>query len=211
MAQKTDAAYKNKGIALIFIHTTFDSADADCRIETEDYLIEKKLLTLKFEVKSYTDRTCQQIKDILQETGNLDHSDNECLVVVVVSRGSNEEVYAKDKTYPVACLWENFLDCKSLIGKPKLFFIQASRLFEYASFTSDQLYASLNVPKNSDMLVMYRNFEYCESWSNDGSTRRAIDVIGEKYKDGTYMDLFTLISSVIGGSTAEFLLAYKKH
>lgn len=115
------------------------------------------LLTLKLEVKSYKDLTFREIKDILQETANLDHSDNECLAVVVLSRGGKEEICAKNKTYPVACLWENFLgdDCKSLIGKPKLFFIQASSRSEYDPITRDQLSASMNIPITSELLVMY--------------------------------------------------------
>lgn len=57
-----------------------------------------------------------------------DHSDNDCFVVIVLSHGEMGVVYAKDDHYEQETLWTNFtaVKCSSLVGKPKLFFIQVS-------------------------------------------------------------------------------------
>lgn len=60
---------------------------------------------------------------------NEDHSQNDCLAMVVLSHGINSTfVYAKDNPYPVEVLWSAFTadKCPSLAGKPKLFFVQVN-------------------------------------------------------------------------------------
>ena len=57
-----------------------------------------------------------------------DHSNNDCLLVAVMSHGSKDgKIQAADYKYPVQELWEKFLgdNCRSLMGKPKIFVIQA--------------------------------------------------------------------------------------
>lgn len=66
-----------------------------------------------------------------------DHSNNDCLVVVVMTHGiSNSFVYARENLYPVECLWNVFTadNCPTLAGKPKMFFIQV--IFHNIDFNS---------------------------------------------------------------------------
>lgn len=58
----------------------------------------------------------------------LDHSDADCLVVVVMTHGDNGTLHARDHQYPPDMLWKSFtgINCPSLAGKPKLFFIQVN-------------------------------------------------------------------------------------
>lgn len=55
-----------------------------------------------------------------------DHSDSDCLVVVVLSHGASGKLYAKDYGYPPDTLWTPFAGdkCPTLAGKPKIFLIQ---------------------------------------------------------------------------------------
>lgn len=56
-----------------------------------------------------------------------DHSQNDCLAVVVLTHGiSSSFIYAKDNPYPVEFLWNSFTadKCRTLAGKPKIFFVQ---------------------------------------------------------------------------------------
>lgn len=59
-----------------------------------------------------------------------DHSDADCLVVLVMTHGRSGELHAYDVIYKEKRLWEAFAGdkCPSLLGKPKLFFIQVNRL-----------------------------------------------------------------------------------
>ena len=73
----------------------------------------------------------------------MDHSDSDCLVVALLSHGNDGSVYAYDAAFPTQVnirhinriiinptlfqrLWEPFVGDKAptLVGKPKLFFIQ---------------------------------------------------------------------------------------
>lgn len=55
---------------------------------------------------------------------DMDHRDNDCIVVIVLSHGETGRLEARDGTYDVNEIWEPFLSSQTLIGKPKLFFIQ---------------------------------------------------------------------------------------
>lgn len=59
----------------------------------------------------------------------MDHSDNDCLSIVVMSHGDSGTLCSYDDKYTVYELWSKFTKtkCPSLRGKPKLFFIQACR------------------------------------------------------------------------------------
>lgn len=58
----------------------------------------------------------------------MDHSDADCLVIVVLTHGDKGLIYARDRYYSPDLLWKSFSgkNCPSLSGKPKLFFIQVS-------------------------------------------------------------------------------------
>ena len=60
-----------------------------------------------------------------------DHSNRDCLIVIVLSHGDNGIIYSHDGEYKVEELWKNFTSdkCPSLAGKPKLFFIQVQVTF----------------------------------------------------------------------------------
>ena len=57
-----------------------------------------------------------------------DHRKSDCLVVIVLTHGEMGILFAKDDSYQPETLWHYFTEsrCSSLIGKPKLFFIQVS-------------------------------------------------------------------------------------
>lgn len=57
---------------------------------------------------------------------DMDHHNSDCVVIVVLSHGEPGRLEARDGTYDVKDIWEPLLECRSLVGKPKLFFIQVS-------------------------------------------------------------------------------------
>lgn len=66
----------------------------------------------------------------------LDHTDNDCLCIVTLTHGiQNDLICAKDVVYSSDKLWKPFAGdkCKTLAGKPKLFFIQVKQLHIFES------------------------------------------------------------------------------
>lgn len=61
-----------------------------------------------------------------------DHSDADCLVIAVLTHGLGERyLWANDMPYFVEKLWLPFTadKCRTLAGKPKIFFIQVNMIF----------------------------------------------------------------------------------
>ncbi|XP_077393293.1 caspase-8 [Festucalex cinctus] len=83
---------------------------------------------LGFEVQIQRDCDREKILLLIRELSNIDHSQMDCLVCCVLSHGFEGGVYGVDGS--TVKLTEimiplNGLGCHSLVGKPKLFFIQA--------------------------------------------------------------------------------------
>lgn len=55
-----------------------------------------------------------------------DHSDVDCFLLVVLSHGENDHVYARDDKIDIRDITSPFKGdkCKNLVGKPKIFILQ---------------------------------------------------------------------------------------
>lgn len=60
-----------------------------------------------------------------------DHSDSSCFACILLSHGEEGMIYGTDGAMPIKTMTSMFRGdmCKSLVGKPKLFFIQVRRLW----------------------------------------------------------------------------------
>ena len=47
---------------------------------------------------------------ILEKLSNEDHSNSDCILLVVLSHGDSEILYAEDTVYPRSKLWRYFTD-----------------------------------------------------------------------------------------------------
>ncbi|EDV91591.1 GH17516 [Drosophila grimshawi] len=188
-----DDTYENCariGIAIILNHKDVKGQKQRTGTERDRDDIQKSLLGYGFDVRPYNDLTFAEITDLLKEVAREDHSQNDCFVLVLMSHGAEGKVYAKDMAYPVERLWNPFLgdSCKTLVNKPKLFFLQACRgellekAVEFSAFAvmtreleppaatmaQPVTYA---IPSTADMLVFYSTFDKYFSFRNveDGS------------------------------------------
>ena len=147
-----------------------------------------------------------------------DHSNNDCLLVTVMTHGTNNgKIAAADKEYLLKELWENFLgdNCESLIGKPKLFFIDACRgdltdpgvIFKpkqasiQKSKNGDEVDAQLTdpvfvIPKLADLLVMYGTVEGYTSFYNTKTGTDFIQALCEELKSNPNKDLMWILTGV---------------
>lgn len=135
---------------------------------------------LDFEVRVFDDLSRKEVLETLKEVSREDHTENDCLVVVVMSHGEQGVLYARDNKYNVDSLWKNFIgtSCPSLIGKPKMFFIQACRGEQFdegvalvARGPKDMVDSRhepvvYSIPAMADLLVMYSTYDGYYSWRN---------------------------------------------
>jgi hypothetical protein len=67
----------------------------------------------------------------------MDHGSADCLLVAVMTHGETGLLHSRDTVYQIQELWLHFTGdkCHSLIGKPKLFFIQVKQRVLTYSFS----------------------------------------------------------------------------
>nr|XP_022917837.1 caspase-like [Onthophagus taurus] len=197
--------HKHRGKAIIFNHYKFDNNSMPVRSGTEldcDRL-EKVLRNIyDFEVTVCMDYKYGQIFDTLDKAANEDYTDCDCVLVAVMSHGEKGKLYARDTSYRIETLWTPFTNCPTLIGKPKIFFIQACRGDKLDSghkifVDSPQL---ATIPTIADILVMYSTFEgyYSFRSSSKGSwfIQRLCDELESRYGDNNDKDILQVLTLV---------------
>ena len=85
---------------------------------------------LGFYTYRFNDLTAGQMRDILTTVSKIDHKNYDCLLVAILTHGTKGKLYGIDcKSIPVESLTTLFYgdQCPSLVGKPKIFILQACR------------------------------------------------------------------------------------
>ncbi|GFR30085.1 caspase-3 [Trichonephila clavata] len=101
--------------------TDADSARLYVRLENWD-LMQKYIQILKV----------KEVQKELQKIGKEDHTEYSCFVCCILSHGEQGIIYAADGHYKTELLFAPFRGdvCPTLAGKPKMFFIQASKILD---------------------------------------------------------------------------------
>ncbi|XP_068445395.1 caspase-6-like isoform X1 [Clinocottus analis] len=123
---------KKRGLALIFNQERFfwrlglndrNGTNADRSN------LERRLKDLNFEVRAYDNYKQVEVLDKINEAAEDNHSDADCFLLVFLSHGENDHVYTYDGKISIQSITSLFKGdkCKSLVGKPKIFILQACR------------------------------------------------------------------------------------
>jgi len=117
------------GNCLIFNNYFENNADFSKRDGTEKDEEELVILFewLQFSVKLFKNCSAEEIKQrLLLEATDGDNNNHDCLVVIILSHGFEGGVYGNDgKELTFNSITEIFDHCKALIGKPKIYIMQA--------------------------------------------------------------------------------------
>ncbi|XP_078606347.1 caspase-9-like [Branchiostoma floridae x Branchiostoma japonicum] len=123
---------EKNGCAMIINNTQFTTSEMGERTGAEgdsQKLAEAiQSLPVNIEVKTYQDLDLPTMLSVLEEEANRDHTDEDFFMCSIMTHGAQGKVYAANG-YGVDILdivsTFNGKRCPSLMGKPKLFFIQA--------------------------------------------------------------------------------------
>ncbi|KAJ4452053.1 hypothetical protein ANN_03569 [Periplaneta americana] len=128
-ADEYNMHHPRRGKAIILNHDKFDNGIMPPRDGSEFDV--KRLKTtyevLGFEVTVHDNLEYAQIKSVITNLAQEDHSDADCLMVTVLTHGMPPNfLLSRDVPYHVDMLWSYFTadNCPTLAGKPKLFIIQ---------------------------------------------------------------------------------------
>uniref|UniRef100_A0A4W5QCX2 Caspase 7, apoptosis-related cysteine peptidase n=1 Tax=Hucho hucho TaxID=62062 RepID=A0A4W5QCX2_9TELE len=156
--------------------------------------------SLGFDVCIYNDQTCEKMERLLRE-GRGDHS---CFACILLSHGEEGMIYGTDGAMPIKSMTSLFRGdmCKSLVGKPKLFFIQvrAKANTGLDSFTKPRH----KIPVEADFLFAYSTVPGYYSWRNPGRgswfVQALCNVLNEFGKQLEIMQILTRVNYMVATS-----------
>ncbi|XP_061541673.1 caspase-3b isoform X1 [Phycodurus eques] len=168
--------YPHMGLCLIINNKNFDSSTRMSTRNGTDVdaaFAMKTFSGLGYTLKMATDQTVKQMKSLMLSVSQEDHSKSASFVCVLLSHGEEGVIYGTDGFEMLENLTKPFKGhrCRSLVGKPKLFFIQACRgseLDEGTSIQTDSVVeqTSERIPVEADFLYAYSTAPGYYSWRN---------------------------------------------
>ncbi|KAM7022102.1 caspase-6 [Passerculus sandwichensis] len=132
LEEKYKMDHQRRGVALIFNHKRF-SWQLNMRdrrgTEVDRDNLNHTLTNLGFEVRVFDNLKAEDVQKRIDEASKEDHSNADCFVCVFLSHGKDDHIYAHDDKIDIQTMTDMFRGdkCRSLVGKPKIFIIQACR------------------------------------------------------------------------------------
>ncbi|XP_056136164.1 caspase-6-like isoform X1 [Lampris incognitus] len=123
---------KRRGLALIFNQERFFwrlGMNDRHGTNADRFNLERRFKELNFEVHAHDNLRQEEVLNKIREAAEADHADADCFVCVFLSHGENDRVYAYDGKISIQDITALFKGdkCRSLVGKPKIFVLQACR------------------------------------------------------------------------------------
>ncbi|XP_067207237.1 caspase-1-like isoform X2 [Linepithema humile] len=209
-------SHKNRGKCVIFNHEVFEITNFDNREGTamDAKRLEKSFTRLGFEVKIHNDFTFNEIMNEIENLSEYDHTDNDCLCIIVLTHGLHQDlISAKDSIYNSDKIWKSFTanKCKTLAGKPKLFFFQACRGEQLDSgvvlstrvqtrsnsvvLTGTDSVSSYKIPTHADFLLAHSSVQGFYTWRNPEEGTWYVQCLCDVLdKHGTEYELMNLLT-----------------
>ncbi|KAM3864779.1 caspase-3-like [Diretmus argenteus] len=165
---------------------------------------------LGYKVKVYNDQTVDQIKRVLMAASKEDHSGSASFICVLLSHGDEGVFFGTDTSVELKSLTSLFRGdrCKSLVGKPKLFFIQACRgtdLDGGIETDSGTDGSTTRLPVEADFLYAYSTAPGYYSWRNTMTGSWFIQSLCEMFsKYGKELELLHIMTRVNHKVAVEF-------
>ncbi|KAH9518589.1 Caspase-7 [Bulinus truncatus] len=210
ISDKYKMNYKHLGTALIINNKNFHPRTGmNTRTGTDVDAVNMSGLfkTMGFEnVITLHDLTVVQMRDQLRKVASLDHSDSSCFMCVILSHGEEGYVFGTDEKISIDQLVFPFKGhrCKSLAGKPKIFFIQACRgteldpgveILEEMETEMDE--EVRRIPTEADFLMAYSVVPGFFAWRNSTRGSWFIQAVYDIFIDNwKSMDLLTMMTRV---------------
>ncbi|KYO40552.1 caspase-7 [Alligator mississippiensis] len=212
--------YKKVGKCIIINNKNFeDKTGMGTRNGTDKDAgeLQKSFRNLGFDVSVYNDRTCDEMERLLRQVAEENHSDAACFACIFLSHGEEGLIYGIDGPMAIKQLTTLFRGdkCKSLIGKPKLFFIQACRGSEFdegiqtdSGPANDALETDANprykIPVEADFLFAYSTVPGYFSWRNPGRGSWFVQslcyILNEHGKQLEIMQILTRVNHMVATS-----------
>ena len=124
--------HARRGIALVINIRTYEpnpyKLDERTWSEPDVANLKQSLQYLEFDLKLHKNLKANEIRDEIKKIAEINHTDSDCFLCVVMSHGEDDKIIASDsEEISFMEIMEPIKSCTSLQNKPKLFFFQACR------------------------------------------------------------------------------------
>lgn len=166
--------HRHRGHCVIFNQENFDEC-LSLNTRTNSSLDVEFMVTLfkdlGFIVRAFVDLRLKEIKDILEDLAvDTDHTDCDAMVIVFMSHGGEDVLYARDHQFHSDLLFKPFSgdECETLVGKPKIFFIQVGAESPCGGhpLKSNMEKKDFHVSSLADFLICWSTVDGYYSWRN---------------------------------------------
>lgn len=205
--------HKYRGICLIFDNEKFSPTGITRNLSdrvgslVDSTKLNQTFTNLGFEVVIRRDFTTAAIRETLAQLSMFDHSESDCFVCIVMSHGEHGHLYSFDGRYAIDHLFSNFLKCPTLVGKPKLFFVQACQgerldhgIPVYTADSTDSA-TYFKIPTYADFLIAYSTLPGFYSFRNTekGSwfIKSLCEVLDEFHLEYDLVAMLTLVNQKV--------------
>uniref|UniRef100_A0A8C1K8J5 Caspase-3 n=1 Tax=Cyprinus carpio TaxID=7962 RepID=A0A8C1K8J5_CYPCA len=142
--------------------------------EKDEGNVEETFSNLGFKIKICNDQTVSQMRDSLTRVSKEDHSKSSMFACVLLSHGEDGRIFGTDDCIELKELFALFRGdrCRSLVGKPKLFFIQACRgsgLDAGVESDYDTEEETQKIPVEADFLYVYATAPGYYAWRDSAN------------------------------------------
>uniref|UniRef100_H2YMP8 Caspase family p20 domain-containing protein n=1 Tax=Ciona savignyi TaxID=51511 RepID=H2YMP8_CIOSA len=208
--------HEKRGLFVIFNQKEFKIRSATLPIrhgtDIDAASLKKTAKFLGFKVKTHHDLERKEIQDKMWKYAKKDHSDHDCFACAILTHGGRDDMlYAADDKMELSHFTEPFQadKCKSLAGKPKLFFVQACRADQLnknilvGQVSADTLDASnqspeVRLPVQADFLISLATTAEHYAWRNEYGSIFIQTLCSVLNKYGHTLDLHKLLTRVNG-------------
>lgn len=160
---------------------------------------------LSYNVTTYTDLIYEDILNRVAEFCKRDHSKTSCVIVTILTHGDSGEVFAADQPYKISDLTNMIENAHhTLVGKPKIFFIQACRgpfMDEGRTVVLDgESRGVLRLPTHSDFLFLHSSVDgYLSYRDSRGSwlIQTLCEIIRKNHKEIDLLHMITMVNKSI--------------
>ncbi|XP_054584979.1 caspase-7 isoform X3 [Eptesicus fuscus] len=167
----------------------------------------KTFRNLGFDVVVYNNRSCAEMHNLLKEASEEDHKNAACFACVLLSHGEENSIYGTDGKMDIKDLTGHFRGdrCRSLLEKPKLFFIQACRGTELddgiqadsGPISDTDASPRQKIPVEADFLFAYSTVSGYYSWRNPGCGSWFVQALCATLNEyGKSLDLLQILTRV---------------
>ncbi|XP_053088863.1 caspase-6 [Pangasianodon hypophthalmus] len=214
--------HRRRGLALIFNQENFQYSRQRRGTNKDRDNLTERFQALGFEVNSHNDKPKAEVLKELHKAADANHADADCFVCIFMTHGEERQIEAYDDKIKIKEITDLFRgdQCKSLVGKPKIFIFQACAGKKYEAAVTGMMAGDSDdeeeeeeaaniytIPAGADFLMCYSVAEGFYSFRdvNAGSfyIQDLCETLQQHGSTMEFTELLTLVNLKVSRRTAD--------